>query len=73
MMCKVFTYGATVIILSIGALIFVVGMLGSLFFSGVSILFVGLSISFGNRVKNLSEKYIEIDRKNKEVNDGSGR
>jgi len=66
-----FTYKDTVTILGIGALIFIIAMLGSLFLSGISIFFVGLSmVSFGNRVKDLNKKLIEIDRVNKEVNDG---
>ena len=70
-MNNTFTYKDTVTILGIGALIFIIAMLGSLFLSGISIFFVGLSmVSFGNRVKDLNKKLIEIDRVNKEVNDG---
>jgi len=45
-------------------------LLGSLFLSGISIFFVGLSISFGNRVKNLNKILIEIDKTNKVINNG---
>jgi len=45
-------------------------MLGSLFFCGISILFVGITISFGNRINKVSEQFIEIDKINKEINDG---
>lgn len=67
------TYKDTVAILGIGTLIFIIAMLGYLFLCGISIFFVGLTISFGNRVRDLNEKLIEIDRINKEINDESRR
>ena len=48
-------------------------MLGSLFLCSISILFMGLSIPFGNRIKNPHEKFIEFDKINKEIDDGSRR
>ena len=66
---RVFTYRDTFDILFLGLLIIIVSFVGSFFFSGVAA-FVGLClVSFGDRVKNLSKKMVEIDRRNKEVND----
>ena len=72
-MNNTYTYKDTITLLGIGSLIFIIGMLGSLFLSGPTIFFVGMSISFGNHVKDLNKKLIEIDKINKEINDGSGR
>jgi hypothetical protein len=66
-MNKTFTYKDTATILGIGTLIFIIGMLGSLFLSSLTIFFVGLSITFSNRVKNLEERLKEIDKASKEV------
>jgi len=66
---KVFTYRDTVVLLGLGALIFLISFVGSLFFNFVSIFMIGLCVSFGNRVKRLSEQLEYIDRVNKEVND----
>jgi len=44
-------------------------MLGSLFLSAASIFFIALT--FGDHVKNLNKKLIEIDRINKEINNGT--
>ena len=72
-MNNTFTHKDTITILGIGSLIFIIVMLGSLFVSSVTIFFIGMSLTFGGRIKNLNEKLIEIDRINKEINDGSRR
>ena len=72
-MNNTFTYKDTVTILGIGTLIFIIGMLGSLFLSSLTIFFVGLSITFSNRVKNIEEKWKEIDKASKEINNESRR
>ena len=68
-MCRVFTLRDTFELLCLGALIVLISIAGSVFLNFISIFMVGLYVSFGNRVKNLSDKFVEIDKANKEVND----
>jgi hypothetical protein len=67
---NIFTYRDTAELLGIGLLIILISWAGSLFLSGISILLVGVYISFGNRMNKINDQFIKADRKNKEINDG---
>jgi len=69
-MCKVFTYSDSAILLGLGALILLISFAGSLFLNCISVVMIGVYVSFGNRVKDLNKKLIEIDKVNKEINNG---
>ena len=71
-MCKVFTYRDTAEILGLGALILLISIAGSLFLNLISIFMIGIYVSFGNRMNKINDKFVEIDRKNKEINNGNG-
>jgi len=65
-----FTYKDTTTLLGIGLLIIIVAMFNTLFLNFIFISIWGVHVSFSNRIKELEKKYIEIDKINKEVNDG---
>ena len=70
---KVFTYKDTVELLGLGLLIILISLAGSVFLSGISIVMIGVYVSFSNRMNKINNQFVEADKKSKEINDGSRR
>jgi len=72
-MCKVFTYSDSAILLGLGALILLISIAGSLFLNCISVVMIGVYVSFGNRLNKINNQFAEADKKSKVINDESRR
>jgi len=60
-------------LLGLGLLIVLISLAGSLFLNCISVVMIGVYVSFGNRMNKINDQFVEADRKNKEINDESRR
>jgi len=57
-------------LLGLGLLIVLISLAGSLFLNCISVVMIGVYVSFGNRMNKINDQFAEADRKNKEINNG---
>lgn len=60
-------------LLGLGLLIVLISLAGSLFLNCISVVMIGVYVSFGNRMNKINDQFAEADRKNKEINNEARR